>query len=323
MKKFCLLSLSALALVACAEQYRTSNAVAPATIESQSGLRDLSEQRSRKAAQAQDGYANDSAANVIEATQSFLAYRYAYGLIMPAKSVKATSDKHIQICRDAGPAKCQITGASTNSYSDEDVRANLSLRAEPDWLLGFLGGIKADVSEVDGKIQTETTSVDDLTRAILDTDARLKAKRILQKRLENLIETRDAELPDLLTLEREIARVHGEIESATANLKALRARVSMSVVNISYTSERNAISQKSVSPIGRAIKDFVSIISNGIAGVIYVFAYMLPWIIFIVLPTFFAGRWFWRRRKVVSANPTETSEPETTSEDSAKPLTAD
>jgi len=94
---------------------------------------------------------------------------------MPSKSVKPTTDKHIQICRDAGPRLCQITGSNTNSYSDEDVRSNLSLRADPDWLVGFISGLKADVEDVDGNIQTETTSVEDLTRAILDTDARLKA----------------------------------------------------------------------------------------------------------------------------------------------------
>ena len=231
----------------------------------------------------------------------YLAYRYGYGLVMPSKSVKATSDKHMQICRDAGARKCQITGSNTNNYSETDIRATLSLRAEPEWLQTFITGMKADVAEVDGRVESENTSVEDLTRAILDTDARLKAQTTLRTRLENLLETRDAKLPDLLALERELARVQAEIESATANLKALRARVSMSVVNLSYTSERVAVSRSSVSPIGSALKEFVGIVSEGVAGVILFFAFMLPWVIFVIIPGAFLGRWFWRRRRKAKA----------------------
>ncbi len=235
---------------------------------------------------------------------SYLAYRYGYGLVMPSASVKSTSDKHMQVCREAGPSKCQITGSSANSYSDEDNRATLSMRVEPAWLDTFMTGLKQDVEEVDGKIQSADTTVEDLTRALLDTDARLTAKRKLRTRLEKLLETRNAKLPDLLALEREMARVQGEIESATANLKALRARVSMSVVTITYTSERSAVSRSAVSPIGSALKGFVRTVAEGIGGVITVIAVLLPWLIFLIIPGFFALRWFWRRPRKAKAQKT-------------------
>ncbi len=231
----------------------------------------------------------------------YLAYRYGYGLVMPSASVKSTSDKHMQICRDAGLSKCQITGSSTNNYSADDIRANLSLRAEPEWLKTFVRDMKQDVAEIDGEIESATTNVEDVTRALLDTDARLKAQTTLRGRLEKLLETRDAKLPDLLALERELARVQAEIESATANLKALRARVSMSVVNISYTSERVAVSRSAVSPIGDAIRDFVGIVSDGLAGVIRFVAILLPWMIFVIFPGLFMLRWFWRRKRTAKS----------------------
>jgi len=231
---------------------------------------------------------------------------------MPANSIKSTVDKHMGICRNIGTAKCQITGSNTTSYSKDNIRATLSLRAEPDWLIGFVSQMKSDVAEINGKIDNENISVEDLTRSILDTDARLKSKRSLRRRLENLLETRDAKLPDLLSLERELARVQGEIESATANLKALRARVSMSIVTINYSSKHKAVSHSSISPIKSALKDFVSVISNGVAGVIYVFAYMLPWFIFLILPGVFVGRWMWRRRKTRPAATSVQTEKSTT-----------
>ena len=293
-----LIGLSAMALVACSDGENYSGkmiqdtaeanfAPAPQTVVTQeAGTRNVDGREV-----VVDG---KSGANT---SQVYLAYRYGYGLVMPSASIKSTSDKHMQICRDAGTSKCQITGSNTNAYSDTDIRANLSLRAEPEWLQSFITDMKADIAEIDGRIESENTSVEDLTRAILDTDARLKAQTTLRTRLENLLETRDAKLPDLLALERELARVQAEIESATANLKALHARVSMSVVNLNYTSERVAVSRSSVSPIGDALKDFVRIVSEGLAGVIRFFAVMLPWMIFIIIPGLFMLRWFWRRRR--------------------------
>jgi len=294
MKKYALIGLSALALLACNSNdngdlngrlntfSEADFAPAPGAVAQsiQKSTPDIAEPK-----------------NSVDTAGVFLAYRYGYGLVMPSASVKPTAEKHMQICRDAGPSKCQITGSNTNNYSETDIRANLSLRAEPDWLQRFVSGMKADVAEVDGRIESENTSVEDLTRAILDTDARLKAQTTLRTRLKNLLETRDAKLPDLLALERELARVQGEIESATANLKALHARVSMSVVNINYSSQRVAVSGSSFAPIGEALKDFVGIVSDGLAGVIRFIAIMLPWLLFVIIPGLFALRWFWRRRK--------------------------
>ena len=297
MKKLCLLGLSALVLVACEDSRHFS--VQPES----TSLADFAPAMNQKVvvqpASAQAGNVRDAATDGYKGADPagvYLAYRYGYGLVMPSAAIQSTADKHMQICRDAGPSKCQITGSNTNSYSDVDIRATLSLRAEPKWLETFVKDMKTDIADVKGRVESENTSAEDLTRAILDTDARLKAKRTLRTRLETLLATRDAKLSDLLTLEREIARVQAEIESATANLKALRARVSMSVVNINYSSERTAISRSSVTPIGDALKDFVGILSTSLAVFIRITAVILPWLL-LFGPGFFIGRRIWRRRK--------------------------
>ena len=308
MKKTLLMGLSALALLACGTENGQRDHLNMSQPESTADFYAGNEiaaapQAMRKVASTQT-FVTDQSGAPADIAQSYLAYRYGYGLVMPSVSVKTTADKHMQICRDAGPSLCQVTGSNSHNYSEENIRANLSLRAEPEWLQQFISGMKSDVAEVDGRVENENTSVEDLTRSILDTDARLKAQKTLRSRLENLLETRDAKLPDLLALERELARVQAEIESATANLKALRARVSMSIVNINYTSEQVAVSRSSVSAIGYALKDFVRIVSEGLAGVIRFVATMLPWMIFIIIPGLFLLRWFWRRRK--TAKPPKT-----------------
>jgi hypothetical protein len=229
--------------------------------------------------------------------QSFLAYRYNYGFELPAKAVAGTAKSHADICIQAGANKCQLLSSSTNDNNADFVTARLAFRAEPEWLETFLGDIQESVSSAQGRMTSNSISAEDLTRSILDTDARLKAQTTLRDRLQGLLATRDAKLPDLLALERELARVQGEIESATSTLAALRQRVSMSRVDVNYTSKQVAVSQSSVSPVVRALKGFVGDLSYGLAGVISFFAAILPWLILVILPSLWLLRWFWRKRK--------------------------
>ena len=230
-------------------------------------------------------------------SQSFLAYRYNYGFSLPAKSVAATAKSHADICLNAGPSKCQVLNSSTNAYNEDSVSANLSLRAAPDWLDNFKAEMQSSVEAAKGKMTNNSVSAEDLTRQILDTDARLKAQTTLRDRLQSLLATRNAELKDLLALERELARVQGQIESATTTLNVLRKRVSMSVVDINYQSQSVAVSQSALAPIGRALKGFVGNFAYGLSNVIEFLAGILPWLLFVVMPGLWLLRRWWRGRK--------------------------
>lgn len=233
-------------------------------------------------------------------SQSFLAYRYNYGFSLPARSVAATAKSHAQLCLDVGPSKCQVLNSSTTAYNEDNVAANLSLRAEPSWLDQFKSDMQSSVEAAKGKMTNNSVSAEDLTRQILDTDARLKAQTTLRDRLQRLLATRDAKLNDLLALERELARVQGQIESATTTLNVLRKRVSMSVVNINYQSQSVAVSQSALAPIGRALKGFIGGFSRGLGSVIDFMAAILPWLIFVILPGLWLLRRWWRGRRVKS-----------------------
>lgn len=230
--------------------------------------------------------------------ENFLAYRYGYSFALPSASVKSVVDAHAQRCIDAGSDKCQVLNTSVRDYDDDNVSANLSLRAEPEWLESYAVTLTETVDQADGRMTASSVSAEDLTRQILDVDARLSAQKTLRDRLTGLLETRDAELSDLLELERELARVQGEIESATSTLNALRQRVNMSIVNIDYSTKRSAVSGSAVAPVGDALKDFLRTLSQGLASVIRFIAGVLPWLIFVMIPVFFLFRWLWRRRPV-------------------------
>ncbi len=231
------------------------------------------------------------------ASFSYMAYRYNYGFSLPAKNVASTAKSHADICLNAGPDKCQVLSSNTHSNGADYVTARLQIRGEPSWLETFKADMQSSIKDAKGELVNSSVNAEDLTRQILDTDARLKAKKTLRSRLEQHLETRDAKLNDLLAIERELARVQGEIESATTTLAVLKKRVSMSVIDVNYQSKAVAVSRSSISPIKRALKDFIGDISHGLASVIRFFAAILPWMIFVIIPLLWLLRWFWRRRK--------------------------
>lgn len=242
--------------------------------------------------------------------QSFLAYRYNYSFSLPVKSVESTMQSHMETCLQAGPDICQVLSSSSSANENSDyANAYLRIRAEPAWLTSYREDLESSVKNAKGLITNSGVTAEDLTRSILDTDARLKAQITLRTRLEGLLETRNAKLSDLLSLERELARVQGQIESATTTLNVLKKRVSMSVVDMNYQTKQVAVSTGAFSPIGKALKAFIGQFSHGLADVIRFLAGFLPWLIFVILPLIWLLRWFWlrmRRKKATTAKPSKS-----------------
>jgi hypothetical protein len=224
-----------------------------------------------------------------------LAYAYQTGIEVPAKAVSATIKAHEDKCVKAGPALCQVLGSSTNSYGEDDVRAELQLRAEPRWLKTFRDDLASDAEKAGGKIKSTSVTSEDLTRDITDTEARLRAARTLRDRLQNLLASRPGKLSDLLDVERELARVQGDIDSTESNLAVMRARVSMSTLTLEYTSAGSAVTDRTFEPIVEALRNFMHIVSTVIGALIVILAGLLP-----LVPVGWGLWWLfkkWRNRK--------------------------
>lgn len=222
--------------------------------------------------------------------QQFIAYSHSLGIELPVGGVDAMIAQHVAGCQAAGPSTCIVVNSNVYTADENNVYGNLNLRAEPEWLAGFMASIESDAATAGGEITSRSTTAEDLTRTILDTGARLDAQRTLQTRLEGLLANRDGDLGELLSVERELARVTGEIESITAQLRALRLRVAMSSLSIGYETDVPAFSQSRSNPLGSAIGEFFYNMSSAIAAVITAFAFGLPWLFLIGILL-----WVWLR----------------------------
>jgi len=223
--------------------------------------------------------------------EQFIAYSYNYQLEFPPNNTEAVMQAHRDRCLAAGFDVCQVISSSVSSQSANRSYANLNIRAVPAWLDGFRAGLEDETGDVGGRINASTMSSADLTRSILDSDARLTAKRALRDRLNTLLERGDANIEELIQIERELARVQGEIESGDAQLRAMRARVSMSTANLQYTTRFTPTGGGAFDPVSDAIENSVRYFSSGLGGVITFVSLGAPWLILILPLIWLLLRW--------------------------------
>ncbi len=225
----------------------------------------------------------------------YLAYSYQLGLEIPSARLAGVMDGHVRACQAAGPRLCQLVGASRAGDPDSSMNGTVNIRGEPNWLGAFMGGISAQVSAAGGRVLSQATNTEDLTRSIVDTQAHLRAQTALRDRLEQLLRSRPGRLSDLLDVERELARVQGEIDATQSNLAVMRTRVDMSELTITYQSAPRSVGSDTFDPLRQAFANFLGIIVIGFAAIVTLIAGLLPFAI-VIIPIVW-GLLAWRRRR--------------------------
>jgi hypothetical protein len=103
---------------------------------------------------------------------------------------------------------------------------------------------------------------------------------------------------DLLKVERELARVQGEIDSMTSQLEVMRRRVDMSTLDVSYASQAVAVSRTAVSPLMESLTGFVGELAESAGAVVTFIAGALPWLVIGLPVLWLLVRWLRRFRRV-------------------------
>ncbi len=235
----------------------------------------------------------------------FLAYTHSRTITAPVDSLKPLLDAHTERCREAGPRQCIVTNSGLNGLNTDYANGYLNLKAAPDWAETFLGGLPAALKSDNAVISDASTSAIDLTSQIIDADARLKAQITLRDRLQALLENREGNLEELLGVERELARVQGDIDAYESTLANLKQRVSMSTMNLYYEAKRSAVSESVWDPLMDSLGDFFRNISLALGFIVTLFAFLLPGIPFILL-VIWATRLLWRRLRKPKTPATES-----------------
>src|SRR5205807_4844906 len=84
-----------------------------------------------------------------------------------------------------------------------------------------------------GELRNQTLGTEDVTKAYLDTNARLKNARVMEQRLIDMLKTKTGKVSDLLQVEKELGRVREDIEKMQGDLKYWDSQVQFATVTIS------------------------------------------------------------------------------------------
>ena len=119
-----------------------------------------------------------------------------------------------------------IGNESSQRYSDR-VETTLTIRVPAAQFDSLLEG----ASDLEGEVESRTVSVDDVTRQVADVEARLGARRAAEAQYLELM-GRSGSIEDILAVQTRLQQVREEIESAEAQLRAVRDQVSLSTLTL-------------------------------------------------------------------------------------------
>jgi hypothetical protein len=226
-----------------------------------------------------------------------IAYDYVDTIWAPSGRIKMLMDTHQKACAAAGAAACQIVASSRNGADGGVSTGVLSMRASPAWIARLRGGLDADAKAAGGRVTDSQVTSEDLTRSIVDSEARLRAQTALRDRLQKLLAERPGKLAELLEVERELARVQGEIDSAQSTLAVMRTRVVTSALTLRYESGAVTRPSGAWAPLAQAFADVGAILARSLASLVSVIAWIAPWALVLALLTWALRKHLLRLRR--------------------------
>jgi len=219
--------------------------------------------------------AEDAVGSEIPVAIPKIAYVYSYGFRTSPDKVASLQLAQADLCDRQGPQVCRILDMRQSGMEGEYASGSLTLAVAAPQARAF-GAKLAKLTGDQGGTQISTAITgEDLSKQMVDTEARLQARTVLRDRLMDVLKTRRGTVTELVEAERAVARVNEEIDQARSWLAEMRQRVNYSRVEITYTS--GAPSGGSfVSPIRDALGSISAILGNMAALGIILLTVLIP-----------------------------------------------
>lgn len=186
-----------------------------------------------------------------------------------------------------------------NEESIENRTAYLNLRIPEKKLEEFMSSVGTL-----GNITNKSITGEDITEQYFDNEAHLKALKIQEDRLLELLK-KSGELKDILEIEKELTRVRYDIESLTGNLKKWDSLIQYSTLNIEIQEVQK---YKKVNPVSlkdriyRGFKNSTENVISMIKGLIITIVSLIPYLT-IIAPIVFIIKYILRKKAIRFNNP--------------------
>lgn len=231
----------------------------------------------------------------VPATEPRIAYKYRHGYRLDAGNVGSVQQAHLALCDKLGTARCRVVSMERASSEGDFIRASLNLQVDAKQARAFGAALDKVVGDAGGEVSDQGIEAEDLSKQMVDTEARIKAKQALADRLLALLQNRSGKVGELVEAERAFADAQEELDAARSWMAEMQQRVSFSAIEISYNS-----SEPSGNGLWRPVRDsFASAgqtVGNSIGGLISFVAIVLPWLIALCGAIWIARRLGWGTR---------------------------
>jgi hypothetical protein len=211
-----------------------------------------------------------------------------------ADKLQAVWQAQVDACR---PPYCEVVSANIESRRGDISSGELSLRivpAQADRLLETLQAL--------GRLTQHQMTQTDRTNEVVDYQARLNNQKALRDRLRALLAGRVDKVADLLEVERELARVQGEIDSLEGQIRATLAVTEKINFDIRFYIPTSMTQPSSWEPVREAWGRIGQTFAGSLAALMYFLAGGLPWFVVLALVIWGTRRlWRWRKRRSVQA----------------------
>lgn len=172
----------------------------------------------------------------IPASLPKMAYVFDYGFRLAGEAIAPLQQQHADMCEAQGPYACRIVSLSRTGEETDEIRGELQLAVASDKARGFGAQLTAAAEGANAEAFRANIQGEDLSKSIVDTEARLRSRIALRDRLMELLETRRGKVEELVEAERQVAAVNEEIDGARSWLTEQEGRVAFSRMTLTYES---------------------------------------------------------------------------------------
>lgn len=148
-----------------------------------------------------------------------------------------------------------------------------------------------------GTITSHHQTAKDMTSEFVDLEARITNKKRMEARVLELINQSKRSLNDVVSLERELARIRGEVERMQGRLNYIRNRTEYSTLTINASEHVQAPVVAGL-PFGQRVteawKQSTKLLQTVVSHLVVAATYILPWLVMILtigLPIYWFYRW--------------------------------
>lgn len=204
-----------------------------------------------------------------------IAYVFDYGFRISASEIPALQRRHAELCEKQGPQICRVLEMRQSGEEGDYASGSLSLDVAAPRARAFGAELTKAANAAGGTEVSSAISGEDLSKQIVDTEARLRARSLLRDRLMEVLATRKGTVAELVEAERGVAQVNEEIDQARSWLTEMQGRVDFSRVNIGYNSGSPS-GGGFLAPIRSAIGNISSILGMLFAALIIAGTVLVP-----------------------------------------------